>query len=90
MRQKEKRSGYEDGYLRHPHPAAVTFRSTLPGDERFDKRVRGLRVQAERVLQALQLRRLLQERHLQPIAAGVEVLLDRAECNFQHGALLGR
>lgn len=48
----------------------------LRGHEGLDERVGGLRVEREGVAQRRQLGAALQERLLQPVAAGVEVLLD--------------
>ena len=62
----------------------------LRGDKRLDEGVGGLGVERQRVTQALQLRRLVQERLLEAVAAGVEVLLDGVEGHVQHGTLLRR
>lgn len=62
----------------------------LTGDERFDERICRLRVQTQRVTQTLQFGRLLQERLLQSISTGVEVLLDRVQGHVQHCALIWR
>lgn len=62
----------------------------LTGDERFDERIGRLRVQTQRVTQTLQFSRLLQERLLQSISTGVEVLLDRVQSHVQNCALIWR
>lgn len=49
----------------------------LTSYERFNERIRRLRVQTERIAKTLQLGRLLQERLFQSISSGMEVLLDR-------------
>lgn len=48
----------------------------LRGHEGLDKRVGGLRVEREGVAQRRQLGAALQKRLLQPVASGMEVLLD--------------
>ena len=60
----------------------------LRGDKVLDESVSGLGVQRESVLQRLQLLRLVHVRHLQPVAAGVEVLLDHLQGVLQHCTLL--
>lgn len=62
----------------------------LAGDERLDERVRGLRVQTQRVPQTLQLGRLFQECLFQSISAGVEVLLDCVQRHIKYSALIRR
>lgn len=62
----------------------------LRGDERLQQRVRGLRVQRQRVVQRDQLRTLLQVALLQALAVRVEVLLDRLQGDLQDGALARR
>ena len=59
----------------------------LRRDKRLDESVRCLRVQAQSVSQALQLRRLFQERLLQTVPASVEVLFDGVESHFENRAL---
>lgn len=62
----------------------------LTSNERFNERISRLRVQTERVAEALQLGRLLQERVLQAVASRVEVLLDRVQGHVQNCALVRR
>ena len=60
----------------------------LRGDKVLDEGVGGLGVEGEGVLQRLQLLRLVHVRHLQPVAPGVEVLLDHIQGVLQHCTLL--
>ena len=60
----------------------------LRGDKVLDEGVGGLGVQGESVLQRLQLLRLVHVRHLQSVAARVEVLLDHLQGVLQHCTLL--
>ena len=62
----------------------------LRGHEVLYEGVRGLRVEGESVLEADELLGLVDVRHLQPVAACVEVLLHHVQGAFQHGALLRR
>lgn len=62
----------------------------LCGDKGLDERVRGLRVQGQRIVQRFQLGGLVEEVLLKAISSGVEVLLDGVEGGLQHRALLRR
>ncbi len=61
---------------------------SLRGHKVLYQGVCGLRVEGERVLQRLQILRLVDVAHLEPDAARVEVLLDRLEGGLQHRTLL--
>lgn len=63
-------------------PPGVTL-SVLRGDEGLDERVRGLRVERQGVAQRRQFGALLQKRLLQPVAARVEILLNRKQIIFE-------
>ena len=75
-----------------PHAALRAGRGVLlglGGHEVLDERVRGLGVERERMLEALQLLGLVDVGHLEPVAPGVEVLLDHLQAALEHRALLG-
>lgn len=68
-----------------PTPSVRATLSTLRGHEGLDERVGRLRVERQSVAQRRQLGALLQERLLQPVAASVEVLLQKKEVKESAG-----